>query len=198
MIEIGGIWYPCDHKDRKIWPRDLETLDEAFKYVKNWDCAVDGGAFIGLWARKMAERFGTIHAFEIVPDNIECLKLNAPQNVAIYAAALGEKDAIAPVSIEDGQLYGRLDGDGRKLGSVPVFPLDSFNLKPGLVKLDLDGYEFFAIKGMMRTLVANPVLVIEDKPMCRGRYTDERHMPLLHDIGYRTVFRQRVDCVMVR
>jgi hypothetical protein len=45
--------------------------------ITNFRHAVDIGAHCGLWSRVMAQMFGKLTAFEPLPANTECWRLNA-------------------------------------------------------------------------------------------------------------------------
>ena len=54
------------------------------------------------------------------------------------------------------------DKTGYRLVEVRVVPLDSFSLKPDLIKLDVEGFEQQALKGLEKTLrFQRPALLIE-------------------------------------
>jgi FkbM family methyltransferase len=61
----------------------------------------------------------------------------------------------------------------------PVIRIDDLNLQPTFVKIDVQGYEIHALKGMLRTLrESRPLLLLED-----GKTTPEV-LELLTPLGY--------------
>ena len=66
----------CD--DWYKWGADYEQkeYDEIIQYISNFDVALDIGAHVGIWSRRLAEKFKTVVAFEPVPDHIECWQKN--------------------------------------------------------------------------------------------------------------------------
>ena len=48
------------------------------------------------------------------------------------------------------------------LGKIPQITIDSLNLNPDLIHLDIEGYEGFAIEGAKETLTKySPIVVLE-------------------------------------
>jgi FkbM family methyltransferase len=129
--------------------------------------AVDGGAHIGIMTRRFFRAgFSEIHAFEPNPKNRECLYANVGQlpGVFIHSAALGDKygsvlmEEVAPENSGASRITGREGGF-----HVDTIPMDSLNLAPSLIKLDLEGYEEKAFEGMKATVMRyRPVLIIEN------------------------------------
>ena len=193
-------WHsPWKHGDWEKWKNAPAVLDDAFPYVKDFDCAIDGGAFIGMWSRKLASKFNIVHAFEILPVNFKYLRMNVPENVIVHHQGLAHESIELPIGRVDTSPFGWFGGRPKPIiGKVGCIALDSLSLKPGLIKLDLDGFESIAISGMVKTFKHNPVLVIEDKPHIRERYNAPDHMQYLRSIGYKTVKRTGLDHIMVR
>ena len=52
-IKKGG---PAEYQD--------DVRDEAYKYVTNFNVAVDVGENVGLWARPLSEKFNLVIAYE--------------------------------------------------------------------------------------------------------------------------------------
>ena len=66
----------CD--DWYKWGADYEQkeYDEVIQCISKFDVALDIGAHVGIWSRRLAEKFKTVVAFEPVPSHIECWKKN--------------------------------------------------------------------------------------------------------------------------
>jgi len=79
---------------------------------------------------------------------------------------------------------------------VQVSPLDAFNLyNVGFIKLDVEGYEYFALKGAEKTIKKwRPVVLIEENGLC-NRYgiKDGQCGELLKSWGYSLAQRVRKD-----
>ena len=143
---------------------ELDNLQLALKHVKNKRCAIDGGAHYGSWTRYMAPVFEKVYAFEPHPAIFECLVKNTKHlaNVSLVPCAIGEEKA--KVSIADGEDNsgcGYIDGEG----DIPVVTIDSYKFEDvGFIKLDVEGYEYFALKGAKETIMKyKPIIHLEDK-----------------------------------
>lgn len=177
------------------------NLDAALRYVTDWRCALDGGAHIGTWSKRLAERFETVVAFEPSPDTFECLTTNLSAfglaNVQPRQAALGARA---------GFIHLALDARARDLkntgaryavegGDIPVLTIDSLELPAlGFLKLDIEGSEVVALEGAQETLDrCKPIVLFENKFLWR-RYNLPRTAPqdLLKKHGYR--FLEKVSC----
>ncbi len=139
----------------------LEILAEA-------DIFVDGGAHIGLFSL-LAARFGRpdlpIFAVEPDPYNERALRYNIRRNgfsnIQVFPAALSDSDGMEPILISEGGissslLLGRSNIGKTKSWIVRTLRMDSvlrdFPLHSLLLKLDVEGAEIMALKGMEESL----------------------------------------------
>jgi FkbM family methyltransferase len=102
------------------------------------------------------------------------------------ASGLSAQGSLDPAEFEKDYVHQRLaesgfdasDKSGYRLVSVSVVPLDSLNLAPDLIKLDVEGFEQQALKGLENTLNNHcPALLIEIN-------NPERWLPHLEKLGY--------------
>jgi len=102
------------------------------------------------------------------------------------ASGLSAQGSLDPAEFEKDYVHQRLaesgfdasDKGGYRLIPVSVVPLDSFDLAPDLIKLDVEGFEQQALKGLENTLRSHyPVLLIEIN-------NPERWLPYLEKLGY--------------
>lgn len=155
---------------------EIDHLLAALRHVKVWGVAVDGGAHIGTWSVEMARLFGWVHAFEPAADTFECLQQNTAGllNVEAHRVALGANHGYAVVR-DDRSRAGNTGArfvEQTGIGDVLVRTLDSYGLRDvGLIKLDLEGFEPFALAGARGTIERwKPIVLIEEKSGMAERF----------------------------
>lgn len=179
MKKFGSFWVPdAEYLQMEAlsaggW--QLDHLEAALAHVTDWSCAVDGGAHVGSWTIEMAKRFGKVIAFEPAPDTHEALEANTLwlKNVVRNGSALGE--TFGTTGMAEDEKYSGTNTGGRYVkgdGKIPVIPLDSLDLPSlGFLKLDVEGYEVFALRGATETLLrCRPIVLIEVKPRMAPRF----------------------------
>lgn len=179
------------------------VLDIAFKYVKNFDVAIDAGANIGLHSVRLAKKFNQVHSFEPTTINYDCLISNAKNfsNVQVYKTGLGEREESAiiklPAKSKNCGAFSIIDFNSYEdpvlTEQITILPLDKFKLSPDFIKIDTQGFELFILKGAENTLKNKPVLLLE----CQSN--QERHLisEYLNPLGYTIVETVKKDSVWV-
>jgi FkbM family methyltransferase len=159
----------------------LRSLVHPFK----GELFVDVGAHVGTWALRATRSFWKVIAFEPNPTANKILRtnvrLNKLANIMVIEAAISDTTGEMPV-IGESQ-------NGKKMEfRIPVRTLDSFNLKPSLIKIDTEGNELPVLQGAPETLRQKPQLVIET----HDPESVERIRVLLesHDYSIREVIHQ--------
>jgi FkbM family methyltransferase len=128
---------------------------------------VDVGANIGIYSEFLSRCVGPtglVHSFEPSPDNFKRLSAATRKlpNVQLLQAAVGERSGECKVYISDKlnvdhRTY-KADGDSRRAVPAQMVALDDY-FKPGqrvdLIKMDIQGYEFHALRGTKRVLEEN-------------------------------------------
>lgn len=136
------------------------------RYVRPGDVVLDIGANIGYYTLLLARLVGptgTVHAFEPEPSNFALLeknvRTNGYHNVVLHQAAVGEVSGstqlfLSETNLGDHQLGGA--GNGRRAVEVRQVNIDEVltaEERPvTFVKLDIQGAETGAIRGMERAL----------------------------------------------
>ena len=146
---------------------------KALKYVRNFDVAIDCGAHVGIFTRRMERDFGEVYAFEPAKDNFRCLARNTTR-ARLMNCCLWHKPALLGMKFEDHHNSGANEVEG--LGNTPAIPLDTFGLHPDLIKLDVQDSEISVLRGAVKTLENRPVLIIEVQ--------NDQIEPYLRSIGY--------------
>lgn len=152
--------------------------------------AVDVGANIGTLTRAMLETGCGVWAFEPNPEAADCLEYNCA-GAEIRRVALGEAQGQCRVfrkpNASASYLVGADIGGAPVSEVVPVDTLDSYNLKPGLLKLDAEGYEVRVLRGAKRTIAsARPAVICEvsAEHLARYGYTPQDLFGFLGAYGY--------------
>lgn len=156
------------------WEKDILFFLE--DYVKATGCKdtafVDVGANTGIYSLFMSTRVKRVHAIEPFPPILKRLhdnvKLNGFANVTVHEVGYGDKEALlpffAPGDVNQGTGTFRDDrgtasahlkivaGD-EHLKTVPADPI-------AVMKIDIEGYEEAALKGLRQTLEKHRPLVM--------------------------------------
>ena len=160
---------------------ELDVLSTIGALLRPGDEFVDGGANIGLLMMCAAEIVGdgSIHAYEPNPEVFEHLswhyKSNRLTNVELHRAGLSDSEGIGHVRIPDmhntgagsiGPLPTRYGIHIRDLGEVTTVriddQIDENDPRPLTIKLDIEGYEMRALRGMERMIERrHPALLLE-------------------------------------
>ena len=190
-----------------VFDYELETRRAFRRVVKPGMTVVDVGANIGyytLLGAKMVGEGGRVYAFEPDPLYFSLLKKNIEANrfnkiVEPFNTAVGntEKTAILSLGNLTGSSLVSLPGiRTNKTVEVEVVSLDSFfsekNWPPAdLVKIDIEGYDKFALEGMRGLAKRNRGLniIIELNPLLleASETTAEELLGLLVELDFRRV-----------
>lgn len=142
---------------------EQRDYDLVMKYLHSTRVAVDVGAHVGYWTRRLAQDFASVYAFEAVEEHYNCLTANVPaDNAVLNHCAIGAAHGIARIerSIANSGMS-RVTDNGSI--SVTMHALDDFHImNVDLIKIDVEGYELEVLKGATATLLREkPVLFIE-------------------------------------
>jgi FkbM family methyltransferase len=141
---------------------ELRDYQKLMPYVTHRRVAVDIGAHVGYWSKRLVEDFQLVHAFEAEPTHSQCLKFNVVKpNIKFHEVAVSNKAGTVNFtkSIDNsGMSHVSETGD-----AVPCNPLDAYNLKfVDLIKIDVEGHELQVLEGAAETINrCTPVLFIE-------------------------------------
>ncbi len=149
------------------------------EYLKEGDTFIDVGAHIGYFtvlASQILGPKGKVLSFEPFPANFQYLqkniKLNNLENVIAYDRGLWDSSAKKGI-LETAPHKARIvEGS-----DIEMMTLDSLEVRPNLIKMNIEGSEPFALRGMTETLERNkPILLLEFNPVAivvaEGTITD--------------------------
>ena len=197
--------------------RERETITFCQDILSESDTVIECGGHIGyvsLLLSSLVGPTGAVYVFEPGPNNLPYLRHNAScrSNIHVVERAVGAKTAVLPLYVDDftGQNNSLVKGytvvgENSRRARIPiatepiateVVTLDEFcqtsHLTPDFVKLDIEGFEIEALRGMPKLLGETiPMLMVE-----LTRDWVEVH-DLLSSAGYAgfTDRRTRIDSV---
>jgi FkbM family methyltransferase len=151
----------------------INGLFLAFKYVRDWSLAIDGGANCGDFSAEMAKRFRKVVAFEPADDMAALLRerFKYNRNVVIDRRALWHRHQQVKVCEPPkhaGISRARYVEAG---GEVEAVMIDALGLRAcGLLKVDVEGAELMVLQGAVCTLMKfKPVVMVEIKKTMGAR-----------------------------
>ena len=151
----GFVWYvrgtnfPASHED---WLRSLVV-------PFGGELFVDIGAHIGTWAIRATRSFERVVAFEPQPQTNRMLRINVAlnklSNISVFQDALSNVEGEAVFSWKKNVLR------ETTIHRIRVRTLDSFRLKPTMLKIDTEGNELPVLLGASETLREKPRILVE-------------------------------------
>ena len=190
------------HKEKDYWLGTYEPNLQfaAARFIHPGDVVYDIGANIGyvsLICAKQCGENGKVFAFEPLPENVKRLKENVEVNgletyVNVVQSAVIESVKAATFLVHPSGSMGKTVGssgrDERYIGKVkvPGISLDAFvydqgHPPPDVIKLDIEGGESNALRGMKRLLgQERPLMLIE----LHGKKAAIQAWNLLHQWNY--------------
>lgn len=184
------------------WEKHILFFLEDYTAATGRDAAfVDVGANTGQYALFMAPRVKAVHAVEPFPPVLKVLHanlaLNGFSNVTVHEVGLGDKVGSIPFfePAEDVHLAGGTfrgeghDGKGQKRGAdLPVVTGDALLATAGPIgsmKIDIEGFEEAALKGLRQTMEKHrPLVVVEVSTQPAGTITSLDHLRGLFPANY--------------
>lgn len=142
--------------------------------IKDGDVIVDVGANIGYYTLQFARKVGPkghVFAFEPDPENFATLskniKLNGYQNVTLVQKAVSDKTQKLKLYYSEdhkGDHRTYASEDNRRSFEIEAISLDDyFATNPtsiNLIKMDIQGFEYYALKGMVSVFANHPNLIL--------------------------------------
>ena len=181
------------------------SLDLALEHCRARSLVLDIGANIGLFAVRFSEHFDQVVCFEPTTTVYDCLRLNCGglDNVKVHKVGLGQHNGTAEISMPESSrncgVYSMVDFATLQNGVwqeiVPVMKLDDFELTPDLIKMDVQGYEPWVLRGAVQTLSrCAPVLMLE----VEGKAVRSQLQMVLGPLGYEPVAAARHDQIWIK
>lgn len=152
---------------------ETEISEIMCKYVGDGMTVLDIGANIGyftLLLSRLVGKNGTVHAIEAAPHNVELLKYNIKQNnldnVIVHGCAVGAAAGSIDLHLSEcnngmHRIYQSVV-TGATIVKVPLMAVDEISglKKADFIKIDIEGAEVGAFRGMKNLLENSPNLKI--------------------------------------
>jgi FkbM family methyltransferase len=157
-----------------------------------FDVGADIG-FFSILAARLTGPGGRVEAFEPVPSSAQAVRANAAlnrfANITVHEVAVADHEAREELLVQNISSQSHLAERGphastRERALVEVICLDERIARgelpaPDVVKIDVEGSEVAVLRGLRRTLLARPPVVI-----CELHETNREIVELLGEIGY--------------
>lgn len=164
---------------------ERDVLRDFGDLVTGGDIVWDVGANVGSYSLLAALSGATVHAFEPAPDALSRLYRNVELNdvgdaITVHEVALGSEEGTGTLQRESRSGVRGLTetGDGDE---VVVTTGDSLDLpSPDVVKIDVEGNEVNAIRGMTEHLEQTDVCIVE----YHDERDEERIVETLQPLGF--------------
>jgi FkbM family methyltransferase len=218
MKDFNG-WYIPDSDNPKKLKMILENkfqceegLTQAFKYVQNFNNAIDVGSWIGDSSVIIAQKFKNIEVFEPVEAVAECCIKNLNRrnvnNFNFHKIGLSNKQG-QQVLVNKGKSFSgwisTIDTvHAKKSTVINTDLLDNFNFSNiDFIKIDVDSHEGFLLQGALNFFKNNnPVIMIESKTKDQQKYQDismPNPLKLLEGLGYKIKEKNgKADFILTR
>jgi FkbM family methyltransferase len=183
MSSLIDLYFETRHSDIHnsswLWPKNdigcwkhlnkkkyANTPHEITKFCDTKNLVIQAGGNCGMYPKQYANLFQSVITFEPLWENFFCLTYNLPEkNIYKFQAALGNNNIPIGLDIP-------LDSNNEinvgnvktvtGIGQIPQLTIDSLNLSPDLIHLDIEGFEPFALMGAEHTINrSRPVIALE-------------------------------------
>lgn len=199
MREVNGLkWVDDDIECAAVLFDQVKSIyTDVIPYVTDFSMCAQAGGNCGLFPLELAKYFKQVITFEPDPQNYDALIANTKdvKNIAAVACALGQEHGEIAMEVEPGNCGASYVTDG---GWIERRKLDELPFKScGLIYLDVEGYEEFALRGAEETIKRfTPAIVVEMKDLAR-RYnrTDKDCADYLKSLRYVVVHKFDNDVV---
>lgn len=170
------------------WPAIKSSI---LDHVTDWSVCVQAGGHHGTYPKKLAEMFNNVYTFEANADNYEILtEACTEENITTFNNALSAySHRVAINQMPEGNSGQNYVTAGDDIDAVTI---DSLNLDScGLIQLDIERHELFALMGAIETIEKyHPVIILEGPET-----TNNSCNVVLEQLGYVEVARAGFDTV---
>jgi FkbM family methyltransferase len=154
---------------------------------------IQAGGNGGIYPWLYSKTFKEVVTFEPVPRWFMCLDKNIPEtNVKKFNSAIGNSEEPITMVINTEIARGDKNLGAMRVelgGEIPQIKIDSLNLAPDLIHLDIEGFEGEALLGARATIEKfKPIIVVETND-CGDKYgwPKQRLHDLIISFGYKVL-----------
>ena len=183
--EEVGAWKALTKEDNWNLPSRI------FSYCKGNNLVIQAGGNAGIYPKKYSKLFKTVITIEPDYRNFCCLTQNiTEENVFKFQACIGNENKFLDLGYRGGYTpknRGKMRVQGP--GIIPQITIDSLNMNPDLIHLDIEGYEGFALQGAEKTLTTGNAIVVLETNGSGNEYgwPQEKIDQLLDSYGYKVL-----------
>ena len=164
-------------------------------YIKQYSnpngIAIDIGAHIGIHSVNMAPYFKQVIAFEPNPITFRMLHKNTAsiKNITLVPSAAGDYNGITHFSASAMNCQSKITDTASATNAVKIVRIDDFigttqRVPVSFIKIDVEGYEIQAFKGMYKIIAAyRPAIVFEDHTGANAQYLKTTHQYVITKIN---------------
>ena len=161
---------------KNLKPWDNENVEKVIYFIKKYNGSfVDCGCNFGAYSIPIAKKFEdqNIYAFDASKKAIynleQNIELNKIKNISYFNIGIGDKNTEAYFNENidnlknDGSFRFTQNGDNEKINIYKlddIFKNEKISLKENIIiKLDLEGFDFLALKGLSETIKKSKVII---------------------------------------
>jgi FkbM family methyltransferase len=143
-------------------PYEQAKISRLLTYLRPDAIFYDIGANAGYYSLIAAHHVRHVYAFEPLPINVRYLRrhiaINRLLNCTTVEAAVTDRDGMTSFHLGRTRCEGAV-GDGGDL-LVHAVRLDSYQVQPDVIKIDVEGGELGVLEGARRVLAHHPVIFV--------------------------------------
>ena len=185
---------------RFLWQKLSKKIDPEMLFIEKIlnkkRGFVDIGANVGIYTYYFSEKFSAINAFEPLEEITYRIKSLNKSNIIIHNKALSSKKGKLKfyIPLINGLTVPPLASLEKKKKPykkkiVDVVTLDEFNFKNvDLIKIDVEGHEYFVLKGAIKTIKKNKPFIICEIEKRHSTTSLNKIIKLFKKLNYEGIF----------
>lgn len=171
---------------------DFEDSRFILDTLTDQDVFVDIGANVGHFSMLAASKKCEVHAFEPIPAAFDWLKRNVELNnlkVNLYNKGVGAENGVLNFSTDKGVMNSVVNDSNSTSKKIEVVKLDDALklIHPTMLKIDVEGYEWFVLQGAKNILKAKDlkyILIELNESGAKFSIEDEAIHQILQENGF--------------